>query len=328
MKFEFPDSIKLAHIPTPIEKLDRLSRILEGPDIYIKRDDLTGITLTGNKVRKLEFVVAEALKQGADVLITCGGVQSNHAGATAVVAAKLGLRSYLVLRDTELTSLDGNLFLDRLMGAEVKFVTEKEYEKVDEIMETLADELRTKGHRPYVIPEGASNELGALAYIKATEEILLQLKSLNLKIDHIITAVGSGGTYAGLLMGKMMYEHRAQIHGFNVCKDAPHFVNRIFGIVENARKKYGLELGITKNDIDIIDGYVGKGYALSRQEEIDMIKKVALSEGIVLDPVYTGKAMYGLADQIRKGRFRKGETILFWHTGGIYGLFPKRSLFF
>lgn len=328
MSFEFPNSIHLAQLPTPIEKLARLSKIFEGPQLYIKRDDLTGIGLSGNKVRKLEFLMAEALEQQCDVLITCGGQQSNHARTTAVVAAKMNLKSHLVLRNSIGGALDGNLFLSKLVGAEVQYIAKEEYEWVDAIMAGIAADYKSKGHTPYIIPEGGSNELGVLGYLKAAKELANQLRGMNLKIDHIIIAVGSGGTYAGLLLGKFIYDIQAEIYGINVCDDEDYFVNKIFGILKKAQKRFNLNLNINKSDIKIIDGYVGKGYGLSSQEEIDIIKRVASAEGIILDPVYTGKAILGLADQIRQGKFKPEENILFIHTGGIFGLFPKRSLFF
>ncbi len=328
MAFEYPKSINLARVPTPIEKLERLSTILEGPQIFIKRDDLTGIASSGNKIRKLEFLLAEALERGCDMLITCGGHQSNHARTTAVAAAKLGLKCHLILRNTMGGALDGNLFLNRLMGAEIEYITPEEYIRIDEIMADLAEDLKSKGHTPYIIPEGGSNELGALGYIKATEELAEQLKRMKLKIDHIVIAVGSGGTYAGVLLGKFLFDLPAELHGINVSDNESYFVNKIFDIAKKAWKRFNLSFDLNKQDIHIIDGYVGKGYGLSSQEEIDMIKRVSQVEGIILDPVYTGKAMLGIADQIRQGRFKHGENILFIHTGGVFGLFPKRALFF
>lgn len=328
MPFTYPNSFPLARRPTPIEKLDRLSQALEGPELYVKRDDLTGIGLTGNKVRKLEFLIQDALDKGCDTLITCGGLQSNHARATAITAAKLGLQCRLVLRDQTGGDLDGNLFLDRLVGAEITFISAEEYKRVDEVMNRLAESLRSEGRKPYIIPEGGSNELGALGYVRAVEELCEQLKTIKLRIDHVVTAVGSGGTQAGLLLGKMLYDLSAEIHGINVCETAEYFVSRIYGIIERARAAYGIDVTLAPTDVHVIDGYVGKGYALSRAEEIDTIKRVAKMEGLLLDPVYTGKAIYGLIDQIRKGYFKRGDKVLFWHTGGIFGLFPKRGLFF
>jgi D-cysteine desulfhydrase len=328
MAFEFPDRVTLAHTPTPIERLVRLEKVFEGPELWVKRDDLTGTGKTGNKVRKLEFLCAAAQREKCDVLITCGGLQSNHARATAVAAAKLGMKSHLVLRDSTGGDLDGNLFIDRLVGAETTFITPQEYEHRDEIMARLADDLAARGHRAYVIPEGGSNALGALGYVVAMEEFSRQIKGMKLEFDHLICPVGSGGTLAGMIIGHWLYDIKTAVHGINVCDSAEYFQERIGGILREARKLFGLQMSIAKKDINVIDGYVGKGYALSRQEEIDLIKTAARVEGLILDPVYTGKAMYGLMEEIRKGRFKKGERILFWHTGGIFGLFPKKNLFF
>jgi D-cysteine desulfhydrase len=234
----------------------------------------------------------------------------------------------LVLRDTSGGDIDGNLLIDRLVGAEVTFITQNEYEQVNDIMQRLADEYMTKGINAYVIPEGGSTALGALGYVAAMEEVARQIKFMHLEFDHIISAVGSGGTLAGMLLGKSAYGLKTQIHGINVCDDAAHFQERISNIIRDAKRRFGFEAKLQKKDIDIIDGYVGKGYGLNRQEEIELIKQVARTEGIILDPVYTAKAMYGLMDQIRKGRFAKQEKVLFWHTGGIFSLFPKRGLFF
>jgi len=329
MSFQFPASISVAHLPTPIEPLTRLSKEVEGFQLFIKRDDLTGCALSGNKIRKLEFVAADAMKNGADTLITCGGIQSNHARATAVLAAKLGLKSLLVLRGQPCGDSDGNLFLDQLVGAEINYISKEDYStRVDEIMDELAEGLRSRGRKPYVIPEGASNALGAMGYLKAFKEIIEQAHERKLKFNAIVCAVGSGGTYAGLLIGKFLYEQDIEVYGFNVCDNEAYFVNRIWGILENFKKEYRVDLPIRRTDIRIIDGYVGEGYALNRQEEINLINQIAVQEGIILDPVYTVKAMFGLLDQIKKGRFTKNQSILFLHSGGIFGLFPKKSLFF
>jgi len=328
MKYEFPDRVELSQTPTPIERLERLSKVLEGPDILVKRDDLTDTAMSGNKVRKLEFLLADAIDKKCDFIITCGGHQSNHARATAVAAARLGLKCHLVLRNGMGTPLEGNLFLDRLLGAEIQFITEDEYSEIDAVMKEAAQEAKERGKRPYIIPEGGSDTIGSLGYVMAAKEIATQLKEIKTRIDHIVLSVGSGGTYAGLLVGKYLYDLPANIYGINVCDDETYFVNKIHRIVKSMEKQFEMELNIGKNEIKIIDGYVGKGYGLSRQEEIDIIKMVAKTEGLILDPVYTGKAMYGLTDQIRKGTFKQGETVLFLHTGGIFGLFSKRSLFF
>ncbi|MCH8953848.1 D-cysteine desulfhydrase family protein [candidate division KSB1 bacterium] len=328
MAFDFPQSIDLAQLPTPVEKLERISNIFEGPQIYIKRDDLTDVGMTGNKVRKLEFLLAEAVQNKCDYVITCGGYQSNHARATAVASARVGLKCLLVLRNSLNAPLEGNLFIDRLVGAEFEYITPEEYMQVDDVMLRIAEKLKEKGHQPYVIPEGGSNEVGSLGYVKAAGELAQQLKSMKLRIDHIVLPVGSGGTYAGLLLGKFLYDLPAQIHGINVCDDDSYFVNKISSLLKAMQKRYKLTFKIDKKDINIIDGYVGKGYGLSSQHEIDIIKQVARAEGIILDPIYTGKAMFGLSDQIRQGKFKPGKNVLFVHTGGIFGLFPKKTLFF
>jgi D-cysteine desulfhydrase len=328
MDFNYPQKLNLANLPTPIQFLPKLSEAFGGPDIYIKRDDLTGIGLTGNKIRKLEFLLADAKAQNAGVIVTCGGAQSNHARTTAIAAAIAGFATHLVLRNGSSKTLDGNLFLDRLVEAEITFINNEEYENVDEIMADRANEYKAKGKKAYVIPEGGSNALGAFGYIAAAEEIKKQRKDKKLKIDTVVTAVGSGGTYAGLLLGAKIHRTTWEIIGLNVCDDAAYFRKQIHALCKSWNKKYFEAPQIGKNDINVIDGYVGKGYGLSRREELETIKQVAKLEGVLLDPVYTGKAMYGLKDLIAQGKIEKKAKVLFLHTGGIFGLFPKRNMFF
>ena len=329
MSIKLPVRIKLANLPTPIEKLERLAKEWRGPEIYVKRDDLTGMALSGNKIRKLEFVIADAKAKGADLLITCGGIQSNHARATAVAATKLGMKSYIILRGEESKVKDGNVLLDLLVGTQIKYITPEQYAaQVQEIMFDLADDLKKEGFSPYIIPEGASNDIGTLGYLAATEEISRQLSDLQLEIDYVVCAIGSGGTYAGLLLGQKLYQQKYQVIGFNVCDDEEFFVNKINRIGNEAIQRFNLPTKLNREDIRIIDGYVGKGYALNRPEEIELIKDVALTEGLILDPVYTGKTMFGLRDQIVRGMFKKADKVLFIHTGGLFGLFPKKELFF
>lgn len=317
---KYPSSLRLANLPTKVEKLRK--PLGKGQvEVYIKRDDLTGCVLSGNKVRKLEFIFADVLENRCDTVITCGGVQSNHARATAFVAARLGVKSVLVLRGEPPSEHDGNLFLDTLAGADPIFISEDEYERIDEVMEDRKEELKLNGYRPYIIPEGASNELGVFGYIKAMEEMKDEVRSIG--IDVIVTACGSGGTYAGLLLGKKIFGVSVKIYGINVCKTAEYFVEKICRLCREAIEKYNLGIKVCREEIEIIDGYVGEGYARSWPEEISLIKKMAQVEGIVLDPVYTGKAMFGLIKEIEKGRFREGEKILFLHTGGIFGLFSR-----
>lgn len=313
------DRIKIANLPTRIIRLDRFSKEV-GKNVYIKRDDETGIEISGNKIRKLEFSVKEALENNCDYLITCGGIQSNHARATAAVAAKLGLGSYLVLRGHEGEELEGNLFLDKLLGVKIRFVTKDEYRyKRLEIMKEIKKSLEEKGHKGYIIPEGASNGVGSLGYVKAMKEILDQEKNMGIKFDAIVVTVGSGGTYAGLYYGNRINGHLATIYGFNICDTREHFQEVVLNLLDEISIYTGKKIDVTKDEIDIIDGYPGLGYALSRPEEIEFIHHFAQLEGIILDPVYTGKAMYGLAEEIKKGSFDKHENILFIHTGGVFG---------
>ena len=325
---EIPERIKLANLPTKIEKLERFSERLGGPAIYIKRDDQTGIEISGNKVRKLEYAVAEAISQGADTLITCGGIQSNHARATAAVAAKLGLNSFLVLRSDNPETPDGNHFLDKVLGAEIKIISREEYSSSRMvIMEGIKDELKAKGRKGYILPEGASNGIGTFGYYSALEEILEQEKELSIKFDAIVVAVGSGGTYAGLFYANKINKNSADIIGVNVCDDADYFKKLITVILNESFEYTDEKIEFSKDDINIIDGYVGEGYALSRPEELKFITELAKLEGVILDPVYTGKAMSGLVNEIKKGTFKKCENILFIHTGGLFGLYPKRNQF-
>ncbi|MCT4595672.1 MAG: D-cysteine desulfhydrase family protein [Anaeromicrobium sp.] len=325
---KLPAKIEIANLPTKIEKLDRLSKSLEGHEIYIKRDDQTGTEIAGNKVRKLEYSVKEALNQGCDYLITCGGVQSNHARATAAVAAKLGIKSFLVLRNKGEKKVEGNCFLDQVLGAQLRFITADEYSnhRMD-IMKEIKAELDRKGHKAYIIPEGASNGIGTFGYYNAMEEILKQEEEMGIKFDAIVMAVGSGGTYAGLFYGNKINENSAKIFGVNVCDDAQHFKEAIENILHESFQYTDQPIEFTKEEINIIDGYVGKGYALSRPEELKFIHELAKLEGVILDPVYTGKAMYGLVEEIKKGNLKDYKNILFIHTGGLFGLFPKQDQF-
>lgn len=326
--FNIPEKLNIANLPTKIQKLERLTKELQGPNIFIKRDDETGSEISGNKIRKLEFSVKEALNQGCNLLITCGGIQSNHCRATAAIAAKLGLKSSLVLRGSEATDIDGNLFLNKLLGADIKFITAEDYKHNRMlIMENLKTEYEKQGFKPYIIPEGASNGIGTFGYFNAMEEILNQEKDMNIRFDKIIVAVGSGGTHAGLLLSKKILGFNGEIYGINVCDNEDYFKNRILNILDESINYLNMDLTFNLDEVHIIDGYVGRGYALSTPETLSFILHIAQLEGLILDPVYTGKAMYGLAEEIKKGTFKKDENILFIHTGGLFGLFPQRDLF-
>ena len=321
-----------ATLPTKIEKLDRLTRSLKGPEIYIKRDDQTGIELSGNKIRKLEYLMAEALNKGADTLITCGAIQSNHCRATAALGAKLGLSVHLVLKENQKPEMIGNYLLDHLFGASIKRISEYDYQHHrQEILENLAMELKQEGKTPYIIPEGASNGLGCFGYRDVIKEILEQEKSLGFSFDAVVVPTGSGSTLGGLILGKVLYDYPGKVIGFNIAADAKTFQNRISLLLKEAITYMEFNIPdahhalFAPQNISIIDGYVGEGYGKSRTVEWDFIKDISKSEGIILDPVYTGKALYGLTEEIKKGTFIDTEKILFIHTGGVFGLIPPSS---
>jgi D-cysteine desulfhydrase len=317
----YPPSISLALLPTKIERMPRLSHHSGGVKLYIKRDDLTGCLTSGNKIRKLEFILADALAKRADTLVTCGGIQSNHARATTSVAARYGLESVLFLKGETGDSPEGNLWLNQLLGARIHHINEEEYSRVERLMEDEAQRIRSRGKIPYVIPEGASNWLGAMGYVRAAEETRNQLYASGLRIDRIVFPCGSGGTYAGLLVGKKLFGLEAKLMAINVCRSAEYFREKICDLCAEMDTKLGLNIPVSPEEIDIIDGYVREGYAKADTEIARLIVRIARMEGVILDPVYTGKAMYGLLDLLSRGVISSKESILFMHTGGIFSLF-------
>lgn len=320
--------LRLGNFPTRIERLEKFSTIVK-EHVYIKRDDQTGTEFSGNKIRKLEYSINEAINNDCDTLITCGGIQSNHARATAAAGIKLGLKSVLVLRSDEKPELEGNYLIDKIMGADVRIISSEDYrERRQEIMENILKELEAKGRKGYIIPEGASNGIGTFGYLACFKEILEQEKEHGIIFDTIVTAVGSGGTFAGLYLGNKLTNSGKKIVGINVCDMAEYFKERVSEILKEVKTYIpDTEFEISKDDMCIIDGYVGDGYAVSRTEELDFICDFAEAEGIILDPVYTGKAMRGLYTEIKKGTFKDSKNILFIHTGGLFGLFSKRDQF-
>jgi len=332
-----PTKRSYATLPTKIEKLDRLSKSLEGPEIYIKRDDQTGLEFSGNKIRKLEYLMEEALQEGADALITCGAIQSNHCRATAALGAKLGIPVYLVLKENREPEMIGNYLLDHLFGADIQRISEADYQhRRGEILEELATQLKQEGKTPYIIPEGASNGLGCFGYRDVIEEIQQQEKALGFSFDTVVVPTGSGSTLGGLILGKAMYDYPGEIIGFNIAADAKTFQHRISLILQEAIPYIDTHIPDTHipeadhplfapENIQIIDGYVGEGYGKSRKVEWHFLQHIARSEGILLDPVYTGKALYGLTEEIKKGTFDNTQRILFIHTGGVFGLIPPST---
>jgi D-cysteine desulfhydrase len=318
----FPSLIPLAQRPTPIQKLNSFSRSLD-VDLWIKRDDLTGFGLSGNKVRKLEFLLKEAKEQEADMLITCGAAQSNHARATAIAGARLGMRTQALLRGRVEEPPEGNLLLLDLVGAKVQWCSDEEYEARDRIMAEMADKARAEGFKPYVIPEGGSNGLGIVGYVLAMHELVVQAEESNLELDTIVCAVGTGGTMAGLCAGKYYTEWPGKVIGFNVTGTADQLRTRVDELLAEVGTLLRQPAHLQPEVGEIIDGYVGPGYALSGTGDRHMIRDVARREGVILDPTYTAKAFHGMIDRLLKKDSRLGKRILFWHTGGGFGLFPK-----
>lgn len=328
MRIQPPPRFSLSRLPTPLEIFplspDPRSKI----EILIKRDDLTGSILSGNKIRKLEFLFYDLISKKSDVVITCGGVQSNHCRAVAALCASSGLECLLVLKGKRPKIPDGNYFLSTLFGARSHFISDADYEdRVNEIMSDMAARVSKKGKRPYVIPEGGSDPLGVWGYIKALEEIKKQARTANIKVDAIACAVGSGGTYAGLYLGGKLAGWDVKILGFAVSRDALYFKKRVFDMCLAFEKGEGVNLRIDPREFDIDDRFIGPGYAMIGRRETDFIKNVAANSGIVLDPAYTSKALLGLFNCIIEGKFESGSNIVFVHTGGQWGLLPQRRKF-
>lgn len=305
---------RLAVLPTPIEPMPRLGAALKGPQLYVKRDDLTGLALGGNKTRKLEFLLAEAQAHGARTLITVGAAQSNHCRQTAALAAKAGLDCILVLSGDPSQPPTGNLLLDRLFGAEIVWTTRPERE---ETLRRTFDAAWQAGRRPYLIPLGASNVLGALSYEAAFREFLAQ----SVAVDWIVIASSSGGTQAGLALGARRAGWQGRVLGISIDEPEEDLKRLVAGLAEQAADRLGEVIHFSPDDIHVNAGYLGAGYGVMGAPERDAIRLFAEVEGLLLDPVYTGRAAAGMIDLIRKGFFKSGESVLFWHTGGAPALF-------
>jgi len=311
----------LGFFPTPLVELKSLSNHLSGPGIFMKRDDLTGLALGGNKTRKLEYLFGEALNKGCDVVITGGAQQSNHCRQTAAAAAKSGLECHLVLGGEKPDDLTGNLLLDTLFGATLHFCGDlRKGEKIPEIFE----QLTAQGKTPYIIPYGGSNVTGALGFVAAVEELQLQIKEQKLHFKEIVFASSSGGTQAGLMVGKALFKAVYNILGIGIDKDEIEGVSLekyILNLANQTATAVDLDKQFSIQDVHLNNDYLGKGYGVVSAAEKEAIDLLARYEGILLDPVYTAKAMAGLIDLIRKGRYTKTEKVLFWHTGGAPALF-------
>lgn len=322
--------VRLAHLPTPLERLDRLSRELGGAEIWLKRDDCTGLSTGGNKTRKLEFLMAEALAQGADTVMTQGATQSNHARQTAAFAAKLGLACHLLLEDRTGSNdpnykTNGNVLLDHLHGA----ITETRAGGLDmnAEMEKVADRMRGEGRKVYTIPGGGSNPTGALGYANCALELVGQANDVGLAIDHIVTATGSAGTQAGLIVGLKAINAGVPLLGIGVRAPKQKQEESVFGLAERTAEKLGCPSVVQREDIVADSNYVGRGYGIPGDDTLEAIRMFAELEGILLDPVYSGKGAAGLIDYVRKGIFKKGQRVVFLHTGGSAALFGYDAYF-
>ena len=320
--------LRHAHLPTPLEYLSNLTRELDGPHIWIKRDDCTGISTGGNKARKLEFLMAEAQSQGADTVLTIGAIQSNHARQTVAFSARMGIASHILLEDR--TGIDdysyknsGNILLNQLHGATIaEYPVDTD---MNTAMESAALRLRNMGHNTYTIPGGGSNSTGALGYVNAALEIVGQANEVGLSIDHIVHATGSTGTQAGIVTGMVGMNSGIPILGVSVSAKKEIQEENVFRLASATAKKIGLPGAVQREDVIVSDDYIGEGYGIPSSGTIEAIRMLARLEGLLLDPVYTGKAMAGLIDLVRKGFFKSSDNIVFLHTGGTVGLFGYTS---
>ncbi len=315
----------LAQLPTPLEELSRLREALGGPGqvprLLVKRDDQTGLALGGNKTRKLEYLIADALAAGADIVLTAGAIQSNHCRQTAAAAARAGLDCLLVLGGRSPKLPAGNLLLDHLLGAEIVWTgPERRGERLDQ----AAAEQRTRGRTPYVIPYGGSNPVGAAGYAVAIQEMVAQLEDRELSVDRIVVASSSGGTQAGMAVGLRATGFTGQLLGIWIDKEKagePPYRDHLTSIANGTASRLGLELVFKPGDFHVNEDYLGAGYAVVGALEREAVRLTARQEGLLLDPVYSGRAMGGLIDMIRRGAISPDEAVLFWHTGGAPALF-------
>lgn len=319
--------LKFAHLPTPIEELPRLSDHLGGPRLLVKRDDQTGLAFGGNKTRKLEFLVAEALEQGANTLISGGALQSNHCRQTAAAAARFGLECVLVLNGQMPDTPSANLLLDRLFGAQIVAIPDRN--ERDRVLQETFDKAVADGRKPYLVPYGGSSPTGALGYAFAMEELMIQMKDLRIiqeprDLDWIVFGTSSGGTHAGLVLGQRVFGFKGKVLGISIDESEEWLKSHVSKLASDASEKLGERIEFTPADVSANADYCRAGYGVLTDAEREAVKLFAKYEGLLLDPVYTGRAAAGMIDLIRKGYFKKDETVLFWHTGGQPALFAEK----
>jgi len=310
--------LHFAHLPTPIEELSRLTEHLNGPKILVKRDDQTGLAFGGNKTRKLEFLVAEALEQGAKMLISGGALQSNHCRQTAAAAARFGLGCTLVLNGVMPDEPSANLLLDQMFGAEIVTIADRAHR--DQTLQTTYDKAIAEGRKPYLVTYGGSSPTGALGYAYAMKELMEQ----NVHADWIVFGSSSGGTHAGLVLGQRVFGYKGKVLGISIDEPEEWLKARVSGLASESSEKMGERIDFTRDDVLANEEYCRAGYGVLTDAEREAVKLFAKLEGLLLDPVYTGRAAAGMIDLIRKGFFKKEETVLFWHTGGRPALFAEK----
>ena len=321
MRIDSLPRFPLAQLPTPIARLDRLSDFIGGPRLLVKRDDQTGLALGGNKTRKLEFLVGDAMKRGATTLVTLGAVQSNHCRQTAAAAAAAGMGCELLLNGKKPDVPSGNLLLNELLGAKLHWIERSERAAK---LKAVGASLEASGQCPYLIPVGGSNGIGATGYVVAMMELMEQLRSSGQRVDHLVFGTSSGGTQAGVILGARLTGFAGNLVAVSIDKNDPeHFEYEaeVAQIANDCAKYIGADLQFTPGEIRVAYGYKGEGYGVVGDLEREAIRMMARLEGIVLDPVYAGRAFGALVDLIRNGKFKREETVLFWHTGGSPALF-------
>ena len=320
---EFPRTA-LATLPTALQPAPRFSEALGGEvNIWIKRDDNSGLAMGGNKARKLEFLMADALQKGCDTVITTGGPQSNHCRITAGAAAKLGLECHLVFGSGEFADLQGNLLLDELLGAHLHWLEPAEDSDIGQEMARLAEELAAKGRHPYIIPLGGSTALGALGYLYAVREVLQQADSQGLNFAAFLHASGSGGTQAGLLAGVQLHHLSTEVVGVSVSRTKEALEPVVSALTEATLRLFSVSMP-KEERVEVLDQFVGAGYGVPTEASREALQLLARTEGLIIDPVYTAKAVAGLIHEVRRGRWPRGSNVLFWHTGGSPALFADQ----
>ena len=318
--------LELAKLPTPLDRVENLGKSLGDLDLWFKRDDLTGFGLGGNKVRSLEYLAADAMKVNSNILITGGSPGSNHVRTTMAVAAHLGLKGVAVLSGTRPSKTNGNLLLNQLLDAKLVFTGNPDRSYIDNYIEDEAERLRGKGESPYMIRRGGVSSLGCIGYVSAAVEICSQLQSLNLNPDILLCATGCGVTQAGLLVGFKLMGLNCQLYGITVSRSRDECIAYIKQLINETEDVLGLESRVKNDEIFVFDEYIGEGYSVPTSEGIDAIRLVAQTEGIFLDPIYTGKAMAGLTDLVKKDLIGSDNTVIFLHTGGSPSIFSNSTI--